>query len=99
MSSEPREDGAPGEERTARDAAMERIKKRRDFGAHLFVYVVVNAAVWGVWAVTGAGYPWPAWVTGLWAIGVVLNAWDVYGRRPITEEEVRREMERLRPQH
>jgi len=27
-----------------------------------------------------------------------LNAWDVYGRRPITEADIRREINRLRPQ-
>jgi len=82
-----------------REQALTRIKKRRDFGGHAVAYVVVNAAVWIIWAVTGAGYPWPAWVSGAWAIGLVLNAWEVYGRRPITEADVRREIERLRPQH
>jgi hypothetical protein len=27
---------------------------------------------------------------------VAANAWDVYGRKPITEDEIRREAERLR---
>jgi 2TM domain len=81
-----------------REQALERLKKRRDFQGHLVAYVVVNAALWGVWAATGAGYPWPAWVTGLWAIGLVINAWEAYVRAPITEEDVRREMERLHPQ-
>jgi hypothetical protein len=31
-----------------------------------------------------------------WGIGVLLNAWDVYGRRPISEHEIAREVERLR---
>jgi hypothetical protein len=82
-----------------REQAMEHLKKRRDLQAHLVTYLVVNAALWVIWAVTGAGYPWPAWVTGAWAIGLLLNAWDVYLRRPITEAEVEREIERLHPQH
>jgi hypothetical protein len=41
---------------------------------------------WIVWALTGAdGFPWPALMTGVWGIGVVMNAWDLYGRRPVTE--------------
>ena len=32
---------------------------------------------------------------GAWAIGLILNAWDVYLRAPITEAEVQREMDRL----
>jgi hypothetical protein len=78
--------------------AIRRLKKRRDFGAHAVTFVVVNAGLWVLWAVTGAGYPWPAWITGAWAIGLVLNAWDVYWRRPITEAEIRRQMERARDQ-
>ncbi|MDE3069583.1 MAG: 2TM domain-containing protein [Acidobacteriota bacterium] len=82
-----------------RQQALERIKKRRDFTSHLVAYVVVNGAVWALWALTDGGYPWPAWLSGIWAIGVVMNAWDVYARRPISEAEIRREMNRLRPQH
>ncbi|MBS1894225.1 MAG: 2TM domain-containing protein [Actinobacteria bacterium] len=80
---------------TDRERALARIHKKRDFQGHVATYVVVNAAIWAIWAVTGAGYPWPAWVTGGWGIGLVLNAWDVYLRAPITEAEVQREMDRL----
>ncbi len=85
--------------RDVREQAIERLKKRRDFYSHLVVYLVGNAAVWTVWAVTGAGYPWPAWISGLWGIGLIMNAWDVFMRRPITEADISREMDRLRPQH
>jgi len=80
-----------------REQALERLKKKRDFQGHLVAYVVVNAALWVLWAATGAGYPWPAWVTGLWAIGLILNAWEVYFRAPITEADVQREMGRRKP--
>ena len=79
-----------------REQALERLKKRRDFKGHLAAFVVVNVAVWAIWAVTGAGYPWPAWLTGLWAIGLLLNGWDVYMRPPITEADVERELARER---
>ncbi len=82
-----------------RKQAVQSIKKRRDFNAHLVTYIVVNVALWTIWAVTGAGYPWPAWVSGAWAIGLVLNAWDLYGRRPITEDDIEHEITRLHPQH
>lgn len=82
-----------------RERALRQIKKRRDFQAHLVSFIVVNTAIWVVWAVTSRGYPWPAWITGLWGIGLLMNAWDVWGRRPITESDVQRELERLRPEH
>jgi hypothetical protein len=78
-----------------RDRALDRLKKRRDLQSHFVAYLVVNAAMWTLWAVTGAGYPWPAWVTGLWAIGLILNAWEVYGRSPITESDVQQELDRM----
>jgi hypothetical protein len=82
-----------------REEALRSLKKRRDFAGHLVAFTVINAAVWTIWATTGSGYPWPAWLTGLWAIGLVLNAWDVYLRRPITEADVEREVRRLHPGH
>lgn len=82
----------PGGER---EQAIERLKKRRDLQGHVVAYVVVNAALWAIWAATGAGYPWPAWVTGAWAIGLLLNVWDVYFRAPITSADIEREMNRV----
>lgn len=83
-----------------REQALERLKKRRDFKAHLLVYAMVNVAVWGIWAVVAASshswWPWPVFLTLFWGVGLAMNAWDVYLRKPITEDELRREMEHLR---
>jgi 2TM domain len=86
----------PGSER---EQALQRLKKKRDLQGHLVTYLIVNVAVWVIWAATGAGYPWPAWVTGGWGLAVLLNVWDVYGRSPITEADVEREMRRLHAGH
>ncbi len=82
-----------------REQALQRLKKRRDLYAHAFTYLVVNAAVWAIWLTTDGGNPWPAWISGLWAIGLITNAWDALVRKPITEADVQREIERLHPQH
>jgi 2TM domain len=81
-----------------REQALLRGKKRRDLQAQAVSYLVINAALWAIWAAVGTGYPWPAWFTGAWTIGLLLSAWDVYLRRPITDADVQREMERLRSQ-
>ncbi len=78
-----------------RKEAKKRVAKRRDLGAHLVTYVVINAMLVGIWAISGGGYFWPAWVLLGWGVGVVLNVWDVYFRKPITEHDIQREMERL----
>jgi 2TM domain-containing protein len=88
---------APATERSAlREAAVKRLEKKRDFHAHLLVFTLTNALVWLIWFLTApGGFPWPVLLTGAWAIGVVMNGWDVYYRRPFTEAEVRQEMDRL----
>ena len=80
-----------------RTAAIERLKNRRAFGQHLVSYVVVNAFLVLIWAVTGAGYFWPIWVLGGWGIGLVLHAWTAFVEKPITEQDVEREIERGGP--
>jgi hypothetical protein len=86
---------AVGDER--REQAIERLKKKRDFRTHLFMYVVINAILVGIWAVTSdaEGFFWPIFVIGGWGIGLAGNAWDVYGRKPFTEDEIEREAQRL----
>ena len=85
---------SPVEPTDARAAAILRLSARRDFAMHLVSYIVVNAALVMIWFVTGHGYFWPGWVIGGWGIGVALHAWEVYGRRPITEDDIAREMHR-----
>ena len=84
------------QESELRELAKQRLNKRRDLGAHVVAFVVVNAMLVSIWAMTGAGYFWPAWVLFGWGVGLLLNVWDVYFRRPVTEREITSEIERLR---
>jgi len=56
----------------------------------------VNVGLVIIWLVTGSGYFWPGWVLGGWGIGLLLHAWEVFGRRPISEADILREMDRQR---
>jgi uncharacterized ion transporter superfamily protein YfcC len=76
-----------------REAAVKRVKAKRDFKTHVVVYLLVNAMLVVIWAVTGAGYFWPIWVIAGWGVGLAINAWTVYFEKPISEDEIRREME------
>ena len=87
-------------EELLREQALENIKRRRDFKAHALAYVLVNAFLWVIWAVTSSAhgspiFPWPIIPLAGWGIGLGMHAWDTY-RRPITERDVDRELERLR---
>lgn len=79
--------------------ALTRVQKRREFQGHLMAYCVINVMIWSIWTVIGltsdSWFPWPLFVTLGWGVGVAMNAWEVYLRRPISEDEVRREMDRL----
>lgn len=88
-------ESSPRSEQDLRDQALERLKKKRDFRGHVFIYVAVNAMLVVIWAVTGSGFFWPIFPILGWGVGVAANAWDVYGRKPISEDEIRREAERL----
>ena len=80
-----------------RQMAIKRLKKKKDFVAHLVSYIIINAFLVGIWYfVSGRGYFWPGWVLLGWGIGLLFNVWDVYGRRDITEADIQREMNRHR---
>ena len=77
-----------------RQAAIDRLESRRDFRSHLGAYVVVNLMLVGIWALAGGGYFWPIWSIGGWGIGLAFHAWDTFGDRPITDDDIEAELER-----
>ena len=80
-----------------REQAVASIKRKRDFKNTALAYVVVNIALVIIWAATGAGSFWPAWVIGGWGIGLAFQGYGAYGRKHgITEGEISEEMQRLR---
>jgi 2TM domain-containing protein len=82
-------------EQDLRERAVKRLKKRRDFAAHLIVYVMVNTFIVVIWAVTSDGFFWPIFPMAGWGIGVVMNGWDVYRGDEFTEQQIAEEMARL----
>ncbi|GAA2742479.1 hypothetical protein GCM10009868_12610 [Terrabacter aerolatus] len=79
-----------------RGRALGRLKKKADFRIHLLIYVLVNAMLVLIWAMTGAAFFWPAFVLAGWGIGLVANAVDAYVVDEPTEQQIESEMERLR---
>ena len=88
--------GAPTEE-DLRKEAVASLKRKRAFKQTAITYVLVNTLLIVIWAVSGAGFFWPAFVIGGWGIGLAFQGWDAYRhRRGISEDEVAQEMQRLR---
>lgn len=90
----------PGEpvtdEGAIRARALKHLKKRRDFAAHVIVYVLVNSFIVAIWAATSGGFFWPVFPIVGWGIGVVMNGWDVWRGDEFTEEQIIREMQRIK---
>jgi uncharacterized ion transporter superfamily protein YfcC len=78
-----------------RELAIKRIREKSDFKTHLIVYVLVNAMLVAIWAMTSHGFFWPAFVMGFWGIGLVMNGYAAYHGNRITEEKIEREMRNL----
>lgn len=78
-----------------RAVARRRAEQRRKLGTDALSYVVVNAFLVGLWALTGQGYFWPGWVLAGWGVMLALTAFDVLVRRPVTEQDVEAELRRM----
>lgn len=77
-------------------AARKRVEAKQKFRGDVVAYVVINLFLVGVWAATGAAYFWPGWVLGGWAMLLVLDAWKLFVRQPITDDDIERELARSR---
>ena len=87
-----------------RDAAIASLKRKRKFAQDAIGYVAVNGVLWLIWVLSDGhadgGVPWPAWVSLIWGFLLAIDAWQAFGRwpaslhRPITEDEIRRELKR-----
>jgi len=78
------------------EQARKRVERKRKFRADLVAYVVINAFLIGVWVASGMGYFWPAWVLAGWGMLLVLDAWNVFYRHPVTPTDIENELRRGR---
>jgi hypothetical protein len=76
---------------SARTRARKRVEKRRSLQGGVVAYVVINAFLVGVWAMSGGGYFWPGWVLAGWGVALLLGLWD-YVRGPVTDADIDKEL-------
>lgn len=79
--------------------AKKRVKDRMELLKHIGMYVVVNAFLVVIWALSGHGYPWFLWVMAGWGLGLAIHivTYFVGSRGDATREMmIEKEMERLR---
>lgn len=86
---------APLDDAELRQQAIKRLKAKRDLGAHVLAYVMVNTLLVVIWFMTSPGeFFWPVFPILGWGIGLAFNVWDVVSPAP-TEDRIRAEMERI----
>lgn len=78
------------------EQARKRVEKKRKFQGDLVAYVVINAFLIGVWALSGYGYFWPGWVLAGWGVLLALDGWRAFFRRPVTDADIEAELRRGR---
>lgn len=79
-----------------RQAALERLGKKRELQAHLLAFVTVNLVLHVIWWLTNpAGFYWPMFPLLIWGIGLVFHLWDFFVGKNPSEKAIRTEMERL----
>jgi hypothetical protein len=64
---------------TDRELAAQRLQQRNSFFNFIIVWAGVAALLTAVWAVSGMGEYWPAWVIGAMAIAVFVKAYNAFG--------------------
>ena len=82
------------DESERRKDAMRRIKRKRDFQRQAVTLAAVSVLLIVIWAATGQGYFWPAFPIAAFALALATQAWHVYGDKPISEDQIQREMQR-----
>ena len=78
----------------ARARARKRLEARRGFKRTAFVFAVISAMLIGIWAVSGQGMFWPIFPIGAFSVALGFQAFNVYGQKPITEDEIEAEVKR-----
>ncbi len=95
MASSPGSNISSDAEPRLRQQAISSLGKKRDFRVHLAAYLAVNTMLIVIWAFSG-GFFWPLFPILGWGIGLAVHAWDTHARRPLSEDAIHREIERLR---
>jgi hypothetical protein len=79
-----------------RERALARLKRKDELRRHVFAYLLVNGALIVIWAVMGAHFFWPVFPLLGWGIGLTFHAYDTFAAAQFTEDQIQREIERIR---
>ena len=78
--------------------ARKEIATRRRLVGGATSWLILSAILVGIWAASGGGYFWPAWIIAIGAVAIVLRATGLrdYRRGPIADADVDAHLARRR---
>ena len=79
------------------EEASKRVKAKKKFFGDLATYVVVNAVLVVIWALSGQGYMWFLWPLGIWGVFVLGHFLRVFVFESKSDRgSIEKEMERIK---
>lgn len=83
-----------------RQQAIKRLEAKRDFLAHVAIYIGVSVLLVAIWAWSGTNeFFWPAIPILAWGIfGIIPNWWTAYKQSGIPEDKIQAEIEKIQRQ-
>ena len=86
----------PSEEQIYEEASK-RVKEKKRFYGGLVTYLIVNAVLIVIWALSGRGYPWFLWPLGIWGAFVLGDFFRISVFREKSDHEaIEREVEKMK---
>jgi hypothetical protein len=80
----------------ARQQALDRLQSKRGLATTAVGFLGIVVVCVLIWLVSGRGFFWPVFpIIGL-GIALAMQAWNVYGQKPISEDDIQREMRKER---
>ncbi|MFC2002860.1 2TM domain-containing protein [Chloroflexota bacterium] len=87
----------PMSEEQIYEEASRKVKAKKGFYGSLGTYVVVNAVLIIIWALSGQGYMWFLWPLGIWGVFVLGHFLRVFVfERGSDTKAIEKEVEKMR---
>jgi len=79
------------------EQASKKVKEKKRFYSGLVTYLIVNAVLIVIWALSGRGYPWFLWPLGIWGAFVLGDFLRTFvSEKGSDEEAIKKEVEKMK---
>lgn len=85
-------------DQSLREQAIHQIKRKREFGMACVGAVILWILMIVIWAISGQGYFWPAWVVLGTLVALGGQALSLWGprSRPISDADIQAQMSKMK---